>query len=161
MFRARGADGRYVTGMDEYLRGYREPAPPKPERFPVQMSGAARVSLLISVGAIVLSVVLLLTTGHFFLFFIAALGPGLFYLLSGAPRVVEVHHDAAVVRWWLRAPVRLPVPELSVRRDDFQLVLDTGEARVAIGADHFAAGSLDRCVDALRAKGARVQDRRA
>lgn len=147
--------------MDERIPGgYRDAAPPPPARFPVRMGAAARVSLLISVGAIVLSIVVLLTTGRFFLLFIAALGPGLFYLLSGAPRAIEVHHDAVVIRSWLRAPMRLPATELSARRSEHELVLGTGDATYAIAAEHFPEGELDRCTAALRHSGARVVDAR-
>lgn len=147
--------------MDERPRGYREPAPPPPERFPVHLGSAARVSLLMSLGAIALSVLVVLLTGRVFFLAIAAIGPALFYVLSGAPRMVEVHHDAVVIRSWLRAPVRLPASELSVHWRDFDLLFARGGATLSIAADHFPAGSLDRCVVALREAGAAVIDERS
>jgi hypothetical protein len=147
--------------MDERPRGYREPAPPPPERFPVHLGSAARVSLLMSLGAIALSVLIALLTGRVFFLFIAAIGPALFYVLSGAPRMIEVHHDAVVIRSWLRAPMRLPASELSVHRRDGDLLFVRGGGTLSITADHFPGDSLDRCVGALREAGAEVRDERS
>jgi hypothetical protein len=146
--------------MDERPRGYREPAPPPPERFPVRLGTAARVSLLMSLGAIALSIVVVLLTGRVFFLFIAAIGPALFYVLSGAPRTIEVHHDAVVIRSWLRAPMRLPASALSVHLRDGELLFVRGGATLSIAADHFPGDSLDRCGRALEESGVEVHDER-
>lgn len=134
------------------LRGYRVPAPPPPERFPLRMSGTARLSIVLGLGAIVLSIAILLLTGRIFLLFFVAFGPGLYYLLSGAPRSLDVHHDSIVIRSWLRAPRRLPSAELAVERHPEGLVLTTSEGTLEISADHFEdEDALERCARALRA----------
>lgn len=135
--------------MDD-LRSYREPAPPPPQRFPLRMSGSARLGLVLSLGAIALSIALFVLTGQLFLLFFVAFGPGLYYLLSGAPRAVEVHHDAVVIRSWLHPAKRLPAAELAVKRYSEGLVLATPDLRIELGAEHFPEGAFERCAAALR-----------
>lgn len=115
--------------MDERPRGYREPAPPPPERFPVRLGTAARVSLLMSLGAIALSIVVVLLTGRVFFLFIAALGPrALLCALGrtpddrGAPRrgrdpIVAARTDATACLGALGAPPRRRAPLRPRRRD--------------------------------------------
>lgn len=143
--------------MDD-LRSYRMPAPPAPERFPLRMSGSARLGLVLSLGAIAFSIALFLLTGQLFLLLFVAFGPGLYYLLSGAPRAIDVHHDAVVVRSWLHAPKRLPAAVLAVERHLDGLVLATPDVTIELGAEHFPDGAFERCARALRDVAARYVD---
>lgn len=115
------------------------------------MGGAARFGLLVSVGAIAITLATWLLTGRVFLLLFAALGPGLFYVLSGAPRAIEVGHDEVVVRSWLRRARHLPASHLAVQYDGEELVLVTADETIALSAELFPHGSLERCIDALRA----------
>lgn len=145
---------------DDVLGGYREAAPPKAERFPLRMGAGARLSMLVSLGGIAFTVLFWVFTGQLLLLFVAVLGPGLLYLVSGVPRVLEVRHDAVVIHSWLRAPRAWPAAELAVRVSDDSLVLESGEARLSIAAEHFPEGSLERCVAAMRARDVAVRDER-
>lgn len=142
--------------MDEHAGGYRDAALPRPQRFPIRMSGGARLALFVSLATIVFSILVLVLTGRLFILFVAALGPGIFYLLSGAPRSIDVHHDSVVIHSWVRRPIEIPASDLRAQRTEDALVLATQGAIITIGADHFPGDSLDRCVEAMRARGMRV-----
>src|SRR5690606_14374518 len=116
--------------------GYRDAATPPPERFPVRMGSTARLAVVVMLGSIVLSLAVLLLTGRFFLLFVAALGPGLFYLLSGAPRLVEVHHDRLEIHSWMRRPIRLQVSELAVEVTGAHVVFASGDTAISRSEEH-------------------------
>src|SRR5690606_6794979 len=118
----------------------------------------ARLGLALSFGAIALSIGLFLLTGQPYLCFFVAFGPGLYYLLTGAPRSVDVHHDGVVIRSWLQAPKRLPAAELEVEHHPEGLVLATPDLRIELGAEHFPEGSFERCAHALREIAARYRE---
>lgn len=141
---------------DSHAGGYRDAATPPPERFPVRMGAAARIAVLLMLGSIVLSLALLPLTGRFHFLFFVALGPGLFYLVSGAPRLIEVHHDRVEIHSWLRRPVRMPASELTVVVGGTEVAFESSDAELPIPHDHFPDGSLTRLVAALRERGVRV-----
>lgn len=146
--------------MDEVRGGYREAAPPKPERFGLRMGTAARTSLLVTLGTIALSGALYVFTGRVVLLFLVVIGPAIFHLLSGAPRSLEVRHDAIVIHSWLKGPLRLPATELTIHRTDHALSFSTAEGTLSIAAEHFPEDTLERAVAAMRSREMDVRDER-
>lgn len=152
----------YVAGMEDVIGGYRDPAPPRRESFALRRGTGAMVSLWATLGTSALSILLVLMAGDvFFLVSFALLVPGVFCAFWGAPARLEVGHDVAILHPCLGAPTRIPTSELSVRYDDFKLVLHWRERSVTIDAEQFPDESLRACVSALETSGARVVDARS
>lgn len=147
---------RDPTVTTDEPHSYRDPAAPPPERFSLRLPAAALGSLALGAGAIALTLAIWALTGHAFVLLFAACGPGLFYLLSGAPRAVEVSRDAIVIHSWARRPRRIPTSEiLSIQTDDDDVFLVTSDRTTTIAIALFPHHELERFVAAARATIAR------
>lgn len=137
--------------MDEISVTYREPAPPPPRVFALDGGAAAPLGLLAGLVTAGISLAALALGAGLFVFFFFAMGPAaLGYLLGGAPRAIEVHHDRVVLRFWLRRTKTLAASELRVPQVDDELVLVDGTATYAIAREHFTERSFEACAHALR-----------
>jgi hypothetical protein len=117
--------------------------------FPLVMGPAARLGLLVGVGSVALSLFMLATTGRRFVLFFALIGPTVVYALSGAPRLIEVHSDRVVLRYWLRAMRTLRGAALFVQQMPDELVLVHESETYTIPRDQFPNDSFARCADAM------------
>ena len=135
---------------------YRDPAAPPPERQAPERACGKPEGEPLGAGAIVLTIAIWLVSGHAFLLLFAACGPGLFYLLSGAPRAVEVGRDAIVIHSWARRARRIPTSEiLSIQTDEDDVFLVTSDRTTTIAIALFPDHAFERFLDAARATIAR------
>jgi hypothetical protein len=114
------------------------------------MSDAARLGLVGGTIAIILSVaVFLWTGGGFFILFFAA-APAFAYLFGGAPRLIEVHHDRIVLRYWLRRARTLLARDLAVQQMSDEVILIHDGSTYGIDAAYFPSASFREFIEAVR-----------
>lgn len=118
--------------------------------FPLQPGARARLGFVAGGLSLILTLVVLVTTGSVLVLGFAVAGSALGYLLGGAPRSIEVHHDRVVLRSWLRAPRTLVGSALFVQQMPDELVLVHEGDTFAIVAEQFVADGFARCCTAMR-----------
>ena len=101
--------------------------------------------------SIVAAVVCAIAFGLGYLVFAVGTGPAIFYLVSGAPRAIEVHADRVVNRYALRKDRRIPAAELTLQRLPGELVLIHGSDTITFDAESVPGGALERCGEAIEA----------
>jgi hypothetical protein len=129
---------------------YREPDEPQPERFDIKPSTEVLMSLSGALLAVFVVVVSFLAGGPILMILLGVAAPAFVYLFDRGPRLIEVHHDRVVIRYWMRRARVIAGAELTVQKLPDELYFLHGDDIINLPAQLVANGAFEQLAESLR-----------
>lgn len=120
--------------------------------FPLGLDAAGQLGLLVTIASTVLALlgVVLFQRVLFLLVMGGGAAVGIGYLMSGAPRALELDGGTITLRRWGRQPTVFGADAISVQLLPDELVLVTPVGTFDLARRYFRKGELSVCAEVLR-----------
>lgn len=120
--------------------------------FALGLDAAGQLGLLVTIASTVLALigVVLFQRALFLLVMGGGAAVGIGYLMSGAPRALELDGGTITLRRWGRQPAVFGADTISVQLLPDELVLVTPVGTFDLARRYFRAGELTACAELLR-----------